>query len=100
MTAAGRTARPRISYQWLRCDSSGAACVAIPAATGNSYTPGAADVGSTLRFQVTATNSSGPTGATSTQIGAGDGRAGSPPANTSLPVISGTAQQGQAVVGQ
>ena len=54
-------------YQWLRCDSSGAACVAIPAATGNSYTPAAADVGATLRFQVTATNGAGPASATSTQ---------------------------------
>ena len=54
-------------YQWLRCDSSGAACVAIASATGNSYTLAAADVGATLRFQVTATNGSGPASAASVQ---------------------------------
>ena len=54
-------------YQWQRCNSSGAACVAIPAAIGNSYLLVAADVGATLRFQVTATNGSGPASATSVQ---------------------------------
>ena len=85
-------------YQWLRCDTVGAACVAIPAATGNSYTPGVADLGSTLRFQVTATNSAGPASATSTQT-AVVAAAPAPPVSTSVPVISGTAQQGQLLSG-
>ena len=87
-------------YQWQRCNSSGAACVAIPAAIGNSYLLVAADVGATLRFQVTATNGSGPASATSVQTAVVTAAPGSPPVNTSLPVISGTAQQGQLAVGE
>ena len=85
-------------YQWQRCNSSGAACVAIPAAIGNSYLL-VADVGATLRFQVTATNGSGPASATSVQTAVVTAAPGSPPVNTSLPVISGTAQQGQLLSG-
>ncbi|MDX6481457.1 MAG: hypothetical protein QOG85_1967, partial [Gaiellaceae bacterium] len=36
-------------HQWQRCDSSGANCANIAGATGNTYTPVAADVGSRLR---------------------------------------------------
>jgi len=36
------------AYQWKRCDSAGANCVAIAAATGANYTLAAADVGSTV----------------------------------------------------
>ncbi len=56
-----------ISYadQWLRCDAGGAGCVDIPGATATMYLVTAADLGSTLRFQVTATNSQGSSMATS-----------------------------------
>jgi thermitase len=47
------------AYQWLRCDSSGASCAAISSAAGQSYTLTAADVGSTVRVAVTASNSAG-----------------------------------------
>ncbi|HMJ02828.1 MAG TPA: hypothetical protein VK506_07795, partial [Conexibacter sp.] len=46
---------PAITTSWRRCDAGGAACEAIPAATGASYTPTAADVGRRLRARVTAT---------------------------------------------
>jgi Bacterial Ig domain/Ig domain of plant-specific actin-binding protein/Glycosyl hydrolase family 26 len=49
------------AYQWLRCDSSGSSCANIAGATAQSYSPAAADVGSTLRSQVAATNSVGST---------------------------------------
>ncbi|HWE11051.1 MAG TPA: Ig-like domain repeat protein [Solirubrobacteraceae bacterium] len=45
------------SYQWERCSSPG--CAAIPGATGQSYTAGAADVGQTLAVLETATNRGG-----------------------------------------
>lgn len=45
--------------QWLRCDGSGANCVPIPGATASTYTLTAADVGSTIRLQVIATNLGG-----------------------------------------
>jgi subtilisin family serine protease len=47
------------AYQWQRCNSSGASCTAIAAATAQSYTVASADVGSTLRVALTASNSAG-----------------------------------------
>jgi hypothetical protein len=47
------------TYQWQRCDAEGLDCVAIDGATGLGYTPTSADVGYTLVFCVTATNSGG-----------------------------------------
>ena len=47
------------AYQWMRCDSQGLNCVAISGATGTSYTPTTQDLGSTLVFCVTASNSGG-----------------------------------------
>lgn len=43
------------TYEWLRCDAGGASCVAISGAVGANYLIQAADVGSTLRSEVTAT---------------------------------------------
>ncbi|MGZ4353335.1 MAG: hypothetical protein ACXVZ4_07300, partial [Gaiellaceae bacterium] len=43
------------TYQWTRCNSSGAACAAIAGATSQTYLVQAADVGETLRVNVTAT---------------------------------------------
>src|SRR5207245_1744464 len=48
------------AYQWLRCDEAGANCSPIEFATQSSYTVVAADVGATLRVQVTASNAAGP----------------------------------------
>ncbi len=56
-------------FQWLRCDTTGAACAAIPGATGKIYTPTTTDIGHTLRVRVTARNSSGSATATSTATG-------------------------------
>ncbi len=52
-------------FAWLRCDTTGAACLAIGGATAKIYTVTTADVGHTLRVSVTARNSSGATTATS-----------------------------------
>jgi hypothetical protein len=54
------------TYQWQRCDAKGANCVDIPGATDDTYTPTAADVGHTLRAEITATNDAGATSTTST----------------------------------
>ncbi len=87
------TGTPTITYayQWRRCDAGGANCVTIGGATGASYTLVAADVGVTLRFQVTATNGAGSVVATSN---AASGAASSP-SNTAAPSISGTTRDGQ-----
>lgn len=53
------------TYQWQRCNASGASCVAIAGATAQTYTVQAADVGSTLRVVVTGRNAVGTSAATS-----------------------------------
>ena len=45
--------------QWKRCNASGSSCTNISGATGSSYTLVTADVGSTIRFSVTASNGAG-----------------------------------------
>jgi hypothetical protein len=55
------------AYQWRRCDATGSACTDIASATSASYVLTAADVGSTLRVAVTATNGGGSSSATSAQ---------------------------------
>lgn len=45
-----------LAYQWQRCDSSGANCVDVPGATAATYAVTSADVGTTLRANVIATN--------------------------------------------
>jgi hypothetical protein len=53
------------AFQWQRCDASGVSCVDIGGATGGTYVVGSADVGSTLRVVVTATNAAGSASASS-----------------------------------
>ena len=81
-------------YQWRRCDSAGANCADIAGATGQTYTLASADVGSTARVAVTATNTDGSGSAGSAQT-AVVAAAPAPPVNGSPPSISGTAQAGQ-----
>jgi hypothetical protein len=45
--------------QWQRCDRTGAACAPIPNARGNSYLLSVADIGSTIRVEEIASNSTG-----------------------------------------
>ncbi|HEV3093511.1 MAG TPA: carboxypeptidase regulatory-like domain-containing protein [Solirubrobacteraceae bacterium] len=79
------------AYQWERCGQS--TCAAIPGATAQTYEPTNADVGDTIEVQETATNLAGTSAAvTSTATAA---VVGEPPANTTPPSISGTAQQGR-----
>ena len=50
------------AYQWLRCATAGGGdCASVAGATGSNYVLTLADVGSTMRIQVTATNGVGPT---------------------------------------
>jgi hypothetical protein len=51
----------RFAYQWQQCNSVGAACVAISGATGSVFGVRSADVGKTLRVNVTAVNPFGRT---------------------------------------
>jgi hypothetical protein len=47
------------AYQWQRCDSAGGICADIAGAVAATYTVTSADVGSTLRVVVTASNAAG-----------------------------------------
>jgi fibronectin type 3 domain-containing protein len=47
-------------YRWQRCDAAGATCVDIKGVHKNTYALAAADVGSTVRGVVTATDTTGP----------------------------------------
>ena len=49
----------KYEYTWLRCAANGSSCSAIGSATKNTYTLGSADIGTTLRFRVVASNSAG-----------------------------------------
>jgi hypothetical protein len=60
---------PTFKYAWLRCDGNGANCIAIPSQGSASYTLASADVGHTLRTQVSATNANGTSTATSNPTG-------------------------------
>ena len=69
------------TYQWLRCNEKGGECTEISGATKTTYTVVQADVGHTIRFQVTAKNKDGKTTANSNptaivQQGGGGGGGG------------------------
>jgi hypothetical protein len=74
------------TYQWQKCDASGAAasCTNIAGATANVYVPTPADIGSTLRVLVTATNS---LGSATKESNPTPLVASTRPENTSLPAI-------------
>jgi hypothetical protein len=77
------------AYQWNRLGTP------IAGATGASYVPVAADIGSTLTVSVIATNSGGPSSSATSVATAAIIAAGMVPSNSALPVVSGTAQVGQ-----
>ena len=54
-----------LTYQWQRCDGTGANCAAIPGATSTTYTIAATDAGSTFDVVETATDRFGAPSATS-----------------------------------
>ncbi|HEY8726851.1 MAG TPA: LamG-like jellyroll fold domain-containing protein, partial [Gaiellaceae bacterium] len=80
---------PAKAYQWQRCDASGAACVDIAFANATTYVVQGADLGSTVRVVVTATNVAGSAAAQSAPTSVVT-QAPAPPVNTSPPTISGT----------
>src|SRR5262249_46915644 len=80
------------AYRWRNCDTSGSNCVDIAGATSAAYVAQAADVGSTLRVVVPASDQGGAPPATSPQTLIATPL---PPTSTVLPTVSGTPQQGQ-----
>jgi hypothetical protein len=80
------------AYTWLRCDAGGASCAPIDGSASQGYEVTAADVGSTLRVRVTASNTDGSAAAESTQTAVVTPVAA--PVNTAEPVISGSNVEG------
>jgi|SRR5579859_1569528 len=80
------------TYHWQRCDSIGKSCAFIND-FGRHHTLNSADVGNTVRVVVTAKNSAG----TGTAASAPTAVVAQPtaPANSAMPVISGSPQIGQ-----
>ncbi|HEU4975493.1 MAG TPA: hypothetical protein VFT50_10430 [Baekduia sp.] len=77
--------------QWQRCNTSGGACADISQATGSTYRLTGADVGSTIRVKVTATNSQGSASATSAPTAT---VVAAKPQSTAKPSISGMPRDG------
>jgi hypothetical protein len=86
------TATITYTRQWKRCNSAGASCTAISGATATTYALTAADVGFTIRASWTATNGVGSATADTAPTVV---IAAQPPANTTLPAVTGTAKEGQ-----
>jgi YVTN family beta-propeller protein len=81
------------TYQWQRCTASGESCSAISGATAQTHGLVAEDVGHELRVQETAVNaggSSSPAASAATAV-----VVPLAPVNSTLPSITGRAQQGQ-----
>ena len=80
-------------YQWLRCNASGSSCGAIGGATSASYSPVAEDVGHELRVTETAGNAGG--SGTAAESSATAVVVPPVPVDSTVPTVTGTAQQGQ-----
>ena len=83
-------------YTWQRCNANGNNCTTIPGATGTSHLLGAADLGYTIVFKVTATNAAGQVSAASDPTALVKAVA---PVNTGLPLVSGIPHEGQTLTG-
>ena len=93
-TAGNWTGSPTsYAIQWFRCDSSGSNCTTIGSQTDLTYLLVSADQGATIRAGVTATNAYGSSTAYSAPTLV-QGTGGGSPSNTSVPLVSGTAQVG------
>ena len=88
------------SFQWLRCNASGAECAEITGATDNTYVVQQADAGRTIRVRVTARNDAGTRSAVSNptaRVGSGQPE---PPPSGSIPASSLQAAGDRMIVAQ
>ncbi|MGO9761414.1 MAG: hypothetical protein ACLP1Q_09185 [Solirubrobacteraceae bacterium] len=83
------------AYQWQDCNTAGETCTNISGATATTYKLAAGDVGHTLRVVVTASNAGGTTTASSAATAVVSAEPSHAPTNTELPLISGSAVEGE-----
>jgi hypothetical protein len=74
-----------LAYQWQRCDSHGSSCADISDADHQTYALTSADVGNTVRVEVTASNSAGSTSAASAASSQIAAKPAAPPTTTTAP---------------
>jgi hypothetical protein len=84
---------PTFTYLWSRCGPTGNDCNPITGATSATYTLGAADLATTLRVQVSATNSQDTAAANSPVTSIVTIPLG--PENIQAPTVTGTAETGE-----
>lgn len=82
------------AYQWQRCTSAGTGCTNVPGATAATYPLTSADVGHTVRVEVSAHNAIGTTAPAASTVSAVVVPA---PQATGAPVLSGAAAVGKAL---
>jgi Subtilase family len=83
-----------VAVQWQHCNLAGASCTTV--GTSAKYTVQSSDSGYVLRVVVTVKNGLGSTTVASPiTLAVGGATSSPPPANTSLPTISGTPQEGE-----
>jgi len=82
------------SYQWRRCNTTGASCSNIGLATDQIYAVRRADVGRTVRVLVTAANDDGAATAQSKPTGTITAAPAQAPRSTKEPSIAGAADEG------
>lgn len=82
---------PELNPHWQRCDTAGEECADIPGATSYGYELAPADVGSTVRVVVSATNPGGSAEASSAPSAVVEAQT---PALNTAPVVSGIAEEG------
>ena len=90
-------------YQWQRCDAAGRSCTSISAATADTYTPTAGDVGHALLVRVSAVTSAGAASASSAAtlaVASSGATAGTAPKAQKLPAVQGSNQVGQTLTAQ
>ncbi|MGA2455221.1 MAG: hypothetical protein ABSG93_17050 [Solirubrobacteraceae bacterium] len=83
------------AYQWADCDALGEGCWNVAGATASSYTLTAADLGSTVRAVVTASNAGGATAASSVATATVLAPPPAAPVNIAPPTVSGSVVEGQ-----
>src|SRR5205823_5889851 len=83
------------TYDWTRCDTAGGNCAVISGTKASSYTLTSADVNHTRSEERRVGKACGTGSALSAATGVVTATSSSaPPSNSSLPTVSGTAQEG------
>lgn len=93
----GARAGAAVTFQWYRCDATGAHCASVHGATRSTYTTVVRDAGGTIALTATVTSGGTSTAAYSSLLGPIAPR-GAPGVSTAQPTVDGRPVQGRALV--